>query len=100
MAFLYSDKAAEIFAKSNAIQPITGITDKIEGETKAFYEIYNEEGVEALVGGFASTAPVEGVNIKETLFDSANSIISGDKTVEQWQEELNAASEKLSEAKE
>lgn len=100
MAFLYSDKAAEIFAKSNAIQPITGITDKIEGETKAFYEIYNEEGVEALVGGFASTAPVEGVNIKETLFDSANSIISGDKTVEQWQEELNATSEKLSEAKE
>ncbi|ENZ5598020.1 carbohydrate ABC transporter substrate-binding protein [Enterococcus hirae] len=99
MAYLYSDEAAKIFLESNAIQPIKGIEEKIEGETKAFYEIYQQEDVEALVGGFASTKPVEGVNIKEILFDSANSIISGDKTLKQWQSELNEASEKLRAAK-
>jgi N-acetylglucosamine transport system substrate-binding protein len=41
---------------------------------------------------------VEGVDIKATLFDTANSIISGDKTEAQWQDALNDASEKLRQA--
>lgn len=95
LAYLYSDEAAEIFAGSSAVQPVEGITATLDPELAAFYAEYDEPGVTALVGGFASTAPVEGVNIKATLFDTANSIISGDKTPEQWLADLGTASEKL-----
>jgi N-acetylglucosamine transport system substrate-binding protein len=98
VAYLYSDEAAKIFAKSNAIQPIKGITSSLSGENAEFYKLYDDPSVAALVGGFASTAPVPGVDIKATLFDTANSIISGDKTEDQWQAALNDASEKLRQA--
>ena len=98
IAYLYSDEAAQIFAKSSAIQPIKGIAGTLTGETAEFYKVYEDPAVAALVGGFAGTAPVEGVDIKGTLFDTANSIISGDKTEDQWQSALNDASEKLRQA--
>ncbi|MEU0073297.1 carbohydrate ABC transporter substrate-binding protein [Streptomyces sp. NPDC006332] len=98
IAYLYSDKAAKIFAKSNAIQPIQGIASSLSGENAGFYKLYEDPGVSALVGGFASTAPVPGVDIKATLFDTANSIISGDTTEDKWQAALNGASEKLRQA--
>ena len=98
VAYLYSDEAAEIFAGSDAIQPIEGLADTLEGENATFYQVYDEPGVSALLGGFASTAPVEGVDIKGTLFGSADSIISGDRTEAQWQEDISAASEKLRQA--
>ncbi|HEX6358118.1 carbohydrate ABC transporter substrate-binding protein [Actinophytocola sp.] len=98
IAFLYSDEAAKIFAKSNAIQPIQGIASTLSGENAEFYQVYEDPSVSPIVGGFASTAPVEGVDIKATLFDTANSIISGDKTEAQWQDALNEASEKLRQA--
>ncbi|WP_433510488.1 carbohydrate ABC transporter substrate-binding protein [Nonomuraea sp. CA-143628] len=98
VAYLYSDEAAKIFAKSNAIQPIKGLASSLTGENAEFYKIYEDPAVKALVGGFASTAPVQGVDIKATLFDTANSVISGDKTEDQWQNALDAASEKLRQA--
>jgi N-acetylglucosamine transport system substrate-binding protein len=98
VAFLYSDEAAKIFANSNAIQPIQGIASTLSGENAEFYKVYEEPSVSPIVGGFASTAPVEGVDIKATLFDTANSIISGDKTEAEWQSALNDASEKLRQA--
>ncbi|WP_285474401.1 carbohydrate ABC transporter substrate-binding protein [Actinoplanes sp. NBRC 101535] len=98
VAYLYSDEAAKIFAASNAIQPVKGIVTSVPAENADFYELYEDADVSALVGGFASTAPVEGVDIKGTLFDTANSIISGDKTEDQWQAALQDASEKLRQA--
>ncbi|MGW4796825.1 carbohydrate ABC transporter substrate-binding protein [Nonomuraea sp. NPDC004297] len=98
VAYLYSDEAAKIFAASNAIQPVQGIVSSLTGENAEFYQVYADPSVTALVGGFASTAPVEGVDIKGTLFDTANSIISGDKTEDQWQSALDDASEKLRQA--
>ncbi|HEX2133214.1 MAG TPA: carbohydrate ABC transporter substrate-binding protein [Actinophytocola sp.] len=98
IAYLYSDEAAGIFAEANAIQPIKGIASTLSGENAEFYQVYDDPTVSPLVGGFASTAPVPGVNIKATLFDTANSIISGDKTQEQWQAALHDASEKLRQA--
>ncbi|GAA2540394.1 hypothetical protein GCM10010435_04770 [Winogradskya consettensis] len=98
IAYLYSDEAAAIFAKSDAIQPIAGIAAKLTGENADFYKVYEDPAVSALVGGFAGTAPVEGVDIKGTLFDTANSVISGDKTEVQWQTALDEASEKLRQA--
>jgi N-acetylglucosamine transport system substrate-binding protein len=98
VAYLYSDEAAKIFAASSAIQPVTGIASSLTGENATFYQVYEQPSVTALVGGFAGTVPVEGVDIKATLFDTANSIISGDKTEAQWQAALNEASEKLRQA--
>lgn len=98
IAFLYSDEAAKIFAKSNAIQPVKGLSDSLTGESTEFYSLYDDKSVSALVGGFASTNPVEGVDIKSTLFDTANSIISGDTTEAKWQAALDEASDKLSQA--
>ncbi|MFC4502615.1 MULTISPECIES: carbohydrate ABC transporter substrate-binding protein [Streptomyces] len=98
IAYLYSDEAAKIFAKSNAIQPVDSVTSSLSGENAEFYKVYDDPSVSALVGGFASTAPVEGVDIKATLFDTANSVISGDTTEDKWQSALNEASEKLRQA--
>lgn len=95
IAFLYSDKAADIFAKANAVQPITGLPERLTGEAKDFYAVYGEKGVTALVGAFAATKPVPGVDLKATLFDSANSIITGDLDLTGWQSSLNTASNKL-----
>lgn len=94
IAYMYSDEAAAIFAKSNAIQPIVGVSANLEGDNKMFYSIY-DNGAKAVMGGFASTAPVEGVDMAATLFGTVNSIVSGDKTVADWQTAVEAASDQL-----
>lgn len=94
VAYMYSDEAAQIFAKSAAIQPITGVSDYLEGDNKLFYSIY-DNGATAVMGGFAATAPVEGVNMLDVLCGTVNSIVSGDKTVEEWQAAVEDASDKL-----
>ena len=98
VAFLYSDQAADIFAKSNAIQPVKGLADRLTGDAETFYAIYDQPNVEAVVSGFAATNPVPGVDIRSTLFDAANSIIDGSLSVDQWQADLNTASNRLSDA--
>ena len=50
------------------------------------------------MGGFAATEPVEGVSMADSLFNAVNSIMSGDKTVEQWQADVEAASDALRDA--
>ena len=99
VAYMYSDEAAQIFAKAAAIQPITGVSDYLEGDNKLFYSIY-DNGATAVMGGFAATAPVEGVNMLDVLCGTVNSIVSGDKTVEEWQAAVEDASDKLREAME
>lgn len=94
VAYMYSDEVAKIFAKSSAIQPIPGVSENLEGDNKMFYSIY-DNGAKAAMGGFASTTPVEGVDMAATLFGTVNSIVSGDKTVEQWQQAVESASDKL-----
>ncbi|CEG28580.1 carbohydrate ABC transporter substrate-binding protein [Bacillus sp. B-jedd] len=94
LTFVYSDKAAEIFAEAGAIQPIQGISDKLSGDNKLFYSIY-DSGAKAGMGGFAATDAVEGVSMGETLFRSIDSVVSGDKSVKEWQEAVEKASDKL-----
>lgn len=94
VAYMYSDEAAAIFAKSTAIQPITGVSESLEGDNKMFYSIY-DNGATAVMGGFASTASVEGVNMLDTLCGTVNSIVSGDKTVAEWQAAVEEVSDKL-----
>ncbi len=94
IAFLYSDEAASIFAKAGAVQPIKGMSSKLTGENQMFYSIY-DNGAKSALGGFAATAPVEGVNMADTLFGTVNSIVTKSKTVDQWQNDVAAASDKL-----
>ncbi|GHH99945.1 carbohydrate ABC transporter substrate-binding protein [Neobacillus kokaensis] len=94
LTFVYSDKAADIFAQSGAVQPIKGMSDKLSGENKLFYSIY-DNGAKAGMGGFAATEAVEGVSMADTLFHTIDSIVTGDKTVKQWQDAVEKASDKL-----
>lgn len=94
IAFMYSDEAAALFAKAGAIQPIVGIGDTLEGDNKLFYSVY-DNGAAAVMGDFAATTPVEGVAMRAILFDPVNSIVSGEKTVAEWQASVEEASDKL-----
>lgn len=101
VAYMYSDEAGKIFAASAspAIQPIVGISNYLTDDNKLFYSVY-DNGANVVMGGFAATAPVEGVSMADTLFGTVNSIVSGDKTVDQWQTSVEEVSDKLREAME
>lgn len=94
IAYLYSDEAAEIFAKSGAVQPITGMSDKLDGDNKLFYSIY-DSGAKAAMGAFATTDPVEGVNISDTVFGSIDSLVTGAKSQQEWVDAITKASDAL-----
>ena len=97
VAFLYSDKACEIFAKHNAIQPVLGIADKLEGDNVMFYSIY-DNGAKAAMGGFAAYKSVAGLGtIQEVFFDPINSLVEGTITKEQWIDSVKAATDVMRE---
>ena len=94
IAYLYSDEAAAIFAKVGAVQPIKGMSEKLDGDNKLFYSIY-DTGAKAAMGAFATTDPVEGVNISDSVFATIDSLISGAKTQQQWVDGIIKASDAL-----
>lgn len=94
MAYLYSDEAAAIMAQYGAVQAITGVADSLEGEMKLYYSIY-DTGAKAALGGFATTDPVEGVDTRSSWFDPVNSLVSGDKSKEEWVSGIIEANDKL-----
>ncbi len=98
MAFLYSDKAADIFVKTGAVQPIKGMPEKVSEDMKLFYDAYNEPNVKAVSGSFSTTASVEGKNIKEDLYNTVDSIASKQKTLKQWIDQVNDTSNALNAA--
>lgn len=108
VAFLYSDKACEIFAntqtvseggtaiKSNAIQPVLGIADKLEGSNKLFYAIY-DSGAKAAMGGFAAFKEIPGVDISSVFFQPIDSLVAGTLTIEEYAANIKTASDKMRE---
>ncbi|WP_211748798.1 carbohydrate ABC transporter substrate-binding protein [Paenibacillus sp. Marseille-Q4541] len=94
ISYLYSDEAASIFAKVGAIQPIEGMSGKLDGDNKLFYSIY-DNGAKASMGAFATTDPVEGVNISDTVFRTIDSLVTGAKTEQQWIDSITEASDAL-----
>lgn len=94
IAFLYSDEAAAIFAKTGAIQPIKDMSSKLEGDNKLFYSIY-DSGAKAAMGAFATTDSVEGVSISDTVFGTVDSLVTGAKTQAEWVEAITEASDAL-----
>lgn len=97
VAFLYSDKACEIFAAAGAIQPVLGIADKLEGDNVMFYSIY-DNGAKAAMGNFAAYNSVAGLGSnREEFFDPINSLVEGSLTKEQWIADFKAASDLMRE---
>ncbi len=94
MAYLYSDEAAKIFAESGAVQPIEGASKLVSDESKLFYSVY-DNGAKAVMGTFAAAEALEGESITDTLFSTYNSVVSGDKTIEEWRRAVAKISEKL-----
>ena len=97
MTFLYSDEAADIFAEAGAVQPITGMTDKLSDDNKVYYSVY-DNGAKAAIGTFATTTPVEGVNIKEDVCFTMDSVVNGTKTVDDWKAAVQKSCAALHEA--
>ena len=83
VAFLYSDKAAAIFATAGAMQPILGIADMLEGENVMFYSIY-DNGAKAAMGGFAAFADIPGVTVSDTFFAPIDSLVAGTITIDDY----------------
>lgn len=94
ISFLYSDTAADLFATAGAIQPIEGMSEKLEGESKMFYSIY-DTGAVAVMDAFATTDPVEGVTVRSTFFDPVSGLVSGDTTKDAWIEKIKTDSDAL-----
>ncbi len=93
IAFMYSDKAADIFLKGGAVQPINGINAKLDGDNKMFYSVY-DSGANPVVGIFSAYSSVAGLGTnREEFFDPINGIISGSTTTEQWIARFKEASD-------
>ncbi|UOQ91939.1 carbohydrate ABC transporter substrate-binding protein [Halobacillus shinanisalinarum] len=95
IAYMYSDEAAQIFLDSGAVQPIKGLTDKLEGQKQTFYSIYEDESVLPAMGTFASTKPVPGANISDVLYGQIDSVMSGELTYKDWQASIEEVSDRL-----
>lgn len=93
MAFMYSDEAAKIiYEKSGAVQPILGASELMTDDdpNKLYFSIY-DDGTMAAMGAFAAAPPVEGVDLTSgqgILFGTINSVVTGDKTVDEWHGEV------------
>lgn len=97
MAFLYSDEAAAIFGSHNAVQPVQAAIDGLSEERKPFYEIYSQ-GAKPALGGWAATQPIEGLTTYDVWFQPINSLVSGDKNIDQYKADILAASARFREA--
>lgn len=94
ITFMYADEAVSTFLDFGAVQPVQGVTDQLEGENKMYYNIY-EEGVLPAMGTFASTEPVPGVSMGDTLYGAIDSVMSGNLSYEEWQKNIEEVSDKL-----
>ena len=83
VAFLYSDKAAEIFASVGAIQPINGVADMLEDDNVMFYSIY-DNGAKAAMGGFAAYSEIPGIDNTSVFFEPINSLVAGTITIDEY----------------
>ncbi len=108
VAFLYSDKACDIFANtevkledgttklSGAIQPVLGVADQLEGENKLFYSIY-DNGAKAAMGNFAAFDAIADITTSGVFFEPIDQLVAGSITIEEYVANIKTASEKMRE---
>lgn len=97
LAFSYSDSAVEICMEHRQNPPVKGQIENVYEPVREFYKIYEQDDVEALVGGFATHPSVEGLNIQNTIYQATIDILAGNLTVEEWQQEINRVSNRIGE---
>ena len=98
IAFLYSDKAVEIFIKGGAVQPVIGAAEMIDDPVKASFLSIYDDGAKAAMGGFASFKSVAGLgSVREVFLDPVNGLVSGNTTVEDWVAGIKEASTQMRE---
>ena len=99
ITFMYSDEAAKFFAEeSGCVLPTTTassylpekVKDKdgneIDNQKTLFYQIY-DNGAKSCTVGFKSVDAIEGVDLTSAegiLYGTVNSVVTGDKTVDEW----------------
>ena len=94
VAFLYSDKAVEIFAAAGAMQPVLGIADKLEGDNKLFYSIY-DNGAKAAMGNFAAFNAIPDVTTSGVFFEPIDKLVAGTLTIEEYVANIKTASDQM-----
>lgn len=93
MAFMYSDKAAEIFAKHGAAQPIENVTsmfpktneDGTPNENITLFSVLDDAN--AVMANFTAKTTADGRNLKTVTCETFNSVVNGQKTVKEWKAE-------------
>lgn len=93
LAFMYSDKAVELlYTNGGAIQPTAKANSLIpaDDEKHLFYSVY-DNGAKANTVGFVAHDAVEGVDLTSPegiLYGTVNAVVSGQKTADQWYNEV------------
>ncbi len=99
IAYLYSDTATELFYKNGgAVIPTVNSSDMIgdDDANKLYYSVY-DNGAKANAVGFAAHDAVEGVDLTSAegiIYGTVNSVVTKDKTVDEWYQAVLAGVEK------
>lgn len=110
--FMYSDEVVDICLNNKTtdkesgkesaapvVVPVKGAADKLpDGVTKDCYAAATADDVVAVTGKWATTAPIEGLDMSKAVYGPIASINTGDMTVDQWQKQLVETWEKCADA--
>lgn len=110
--FMYSDEVVDICLNNKTtdkesgkesdtpvVVPVKGAADKLpDGVTKDCYAAATADDVVAVTGKWATTAPIEGLDMAKAVYGPIESINTGDMTVDEWQKELVETWEKCADA--
>ena len=110
--FMYSDEVVDICLNNKTtdkesgkesdtpvVVPVKGAADKLpDGVTKDCYAAATADDVVAVTGKWATTAPIEGLDMAKAVYGPVESIITGDMTVDEWQKQLVETWEKCADA--
>lgn len=96
IAFLYSDEASKIFAKNQAVQPITSFPyNDLSEDNQIFYQVY-QNGGKAIVGGYAPYTPIEGLSLKTEYFKTVDSVVNKTKSLQEWKDNISKVNDTIS----
>lgn len=99
--FLYSDEAIDLMLNNKVenkdgqmvvtpvVQPVKGIVNKLDGDMKLFYSIYEQEGVLPALGNWATTDTIEGLDFGKAVYGAIDSLVDGSMTADKWKTQLN-----------
>ena len=110
--FMYSDEVVDICLNNKTtdkesgkesdtpvVVPVKGAADKLpDGVTKDCYAAATADDVVAVTGKWATTAPIEGLDMAKAVYGPIESINTGDMTVDEWQKQLVETWEKCAAA--